>query len=90
AWVSYETEVAAPPSLVWDYLTLPNLKAQLMGLDYARRIDDLGGRVREEAEFHCAHGELKYDYKIVDWKPFEYFTDKAKDSITGLEYYETN
>jgi hypothetical protein len=90
AWVSYETEIEAPPSLVWDYLTLPNLKAQLMGLEYAKRIDDLGGRIREEAEFHCAHGELKYDYKIVDWKPFEYFTDKAKDSITGLEYYETN
>lgn len=90
AWISYETEIAAPPSLVWDYLTMPNLKAELMGLDFAKRTDALGGRVREEADFHCAHGDFEYDYKIVDWKPFEYFTDLAKDSITGLEYYETN
>jgi len=90
AWVGYEVEIAAPPSLVWDYLTLPHLKAELMGLEFAKRTDELGGRIREEAEFHCAHGELEYDYRIVDWKPFEYFTDLAKDSITGLEYYETN
>lgn len=90
AWVSYETDISAPPSLVWDYLTIPNLKAALMGLDFAERTDDLGGRIREEAEFHCAHGEFNYEYTIVDWKPFEYFTDLARDSITGLEYYETN
>lgn len=90
AWVRFEAEIAAPPSLVWDYLTMPNLKAQLMGLEYAYRVDELGGRIREESEFHCAHGDLKYDYKIIDWKPFEYFTDLARDSITGLEYIETN
>lgn len=90
AWVGFDVEIAAPPSLVWDYLTLPNLKVQLMGLETVARTDKLGGRVREDSAFHCAHGELKYDYKIIDWKPFEYFTDLATDSITGLQYIETN
>ena len=89
AWVSYEADIAAPPSLVWDYLTSPDLKAELMGLDFSKRTDDLDGRIREEAEFHCAHGDLGYDCRIVDWKPFEYFTARSQDTITGLEYYET-
>jgi len=90
AWVRYETDIEAPPSLVWDYLTTPNLKAELMGLDFSKRIDDLGGRIGEKSKFHCAHGDFAYDFKIVDWKPFDYFTDLAQDSVTGLEYYETN
>lgn len=90
AWISYAVDIAAPPSLVWDYLTIPNLKAELMGLDFSIRTDALGGRVGENAAFHCAHGDFAYDFKIVDWKPFEYFTDQATDSITGLEYVETN
>ena len=89
AWVKYETDVAAPPSLVWDYLTMPNLKAQMVGLDFMKRTDDLGGRVGEEAEFHCSHGDVQFNYKIVAWKPFDYFTILQTDSMTHLEYYET-
>lgn len=89
AWVKYETQVAAPPSLVWDYLTLPRLKVQMMGLSFMNRTDDRGGRMREGAQFHCAHGDLEFNYRIVDWKPFDYFTIQQTDSATHLEYYET-
>ena len=89
AWVKYESDIAAPPSLVWDYITTPELKARMIGLDFVKRTDENGGRVREEAKFHCAHGEVEFFYKIVDWKPFEYFTIVQTDSMTHLEYYET-
>lgn len=89
AWVKYETDVAAPPSLVWDYLTTPNLKVQMTGLDFMRRVDDLGGRIGEGAKYHCAHGDVRFNYKIVDWKPFDYFTILQTDSMTHLDYYET-
>ena len=89
AWVKYETIVAAPPPLVWDYLTTPNLKVQMTGLDFMKRVDALGGRAREGAKFHCAHGDVQFHYEIVDWRPFDYFTILQTDSITGLEYYET-
>lgn len=89
AWVKYETEVAAPPALVWDYLTTPHLKASMTGLTFMKRTDDLGGRVGEGAQFHCAHGEVEFQYQIVDWKPFDYFTALQTDSATHLNYYET-
>lgn len=88
-WVKFETDIAAPPSLVWDYLTSPRLKPKVIGLDFTIRTDDLGGRIREEAKFHCAHGDIQFHYKIVDWKPFDYFTIHQKENLTGLEYYET-
>jgi hypothetical protein len=42
--------------------------------------------VREEAQFHCAHGDLHIDNKVLDWKPFEYYTllQTARDSIQYL------
>ncbi len=85
AWVKYETEVAAPPALVWDYPTTPNLKVQMTGLDFMKRIDVLGGRTREGAKYHCAHGDVQFDYKIVEWKPFDYFTILQRDSMTHLD-----
>jgi uncharacterized protein YndB with AHSA1/START domain len=89
AWVSYETEVAAPPSLVWDYLTTPELKVKMTGLEFMKRVDDMGGRVGEGAKYHCAHSGVHFDYKIVDWQPFDYFTILQKDSMSGLSCYET-
>ena len=89
AWVKFETDVAAPPSLVWDYLVTPNLKAQMTGLSFMKRTDGLSGRTREGAQFHCAHGDIEFHYKIVDWKPFDYFTILQTDSATHLDYYET-
>lgn len=89
AWVKFEAEIAAPPTLVWDYLITPGLKAQMTGLRFMNRTDDLGGRVREGSRYHCAHGDTEFDYEIVDWKPFEYFTLLQTDSVSNLEYYET-
>ncbi len=89
AWVRFETEVAAPPSLVWDYLTDPVKKVQMMGLDFMNRTDEQGGRVGAQAKFHCAHGEVQFYYQILDWQPFDYFTIRQTDTMTGLEYDET-
>jgi uncharacterized protein YndB with AHSA1/START domain len=89
AWVRYETDVAAPPALVWDYLTTPDLKVRMTGLKFMKRTDELGGRTREGAQFHCAHGDIEFNYQIVDWKPFDYFTILQTDSATHLDYYET-
>ena len=89
SWVKFESDIAAPPSLVWDYLTTPDLKVQMTGLNFMKRTDGLGGRIREGAKFHCAHGEVEFQYQIVDWKPFDYFTTLQTDNGTHLEYYET-
>lgn len=74
AWVKYEADLPFPPALVWEYLTNPTLEAGFLGYDFAERSDDLGGRVQEQAQFHCAHGDLHVDNRVLDWKPFEYYT----------------
>jgi hypothetical protein len=74
AWIKYEANLPFPPPLIWEYLTAPTLEAGFLGYDFAERSDQLGGRVREDAQFHCAHGNLDIDNKVLDWKPFEYYT----------------
>ena len=88
AWIKFEVDVPYPPSLIWDYLTTPELEAPLLGLDFVRRQDDLGGRSRPGARFHCAHSSGDFFNKIIDWKPFHYFT--TQNSIAGgIEYFRT-
>src|SRR5215211_386724 len=87
AWVKYEGELPFPPALIWEYLTNPELEAGFLGYDYAERVDRLGGRVREGAGFHCAHGDLHVHSKILDWKPFEYYT--MEQSALGISYLST-
>jgi hypothetical protein len=87
AWVKCEVEMAFPAALIWEYLTQPKLEAGFLGYDYAERTDMLGGRVREGAGFHCAHGNLQIHSKILDWKPFEYYT--MEQSAAGISFITT-
>jgi hypothetical protein len=87
AWVKCEVEVPFPASVIWEFLTKPELEAGFLRYDYAERIDSLGGRVREGAGFHCAHGDLHIHSKILDWKPFEYYT--MEQTALGLSFITT-
>ena len=87
AWVKCEVEVPFPPPLIWEYLTKPELEAGFLRYDYAERIDPNKGRVQEGSGFHCAHGDLHIYSKILDWKPFEYYT--MEQSALGLTYVST-
>jgi len=87
AWVFVEMDLPYPPMLIWEYLTNPNLEAGFLKFDYGERTDALGGRVREDAGFHCAHGDLHIHSKILDWKPFEYYT--MDQAALGLTYRST-
>jgi len=88
AWIKIELDIPFPPSLIWDYITTPTLEAPVLGLEYVRREDDLGGRTRPGANFHCAHSSGDFFNKIVDWKPFKYYTTKQTFG-GGLEYFRT-
>ena len=90
AWVSFEVDVPYPPALVWEVLNTPALEAQMLMLDVAERTDSMGGRIREEAQFHCAHEDSHFYAKMVDWKPFEYYTIRQRAEPFGnIEYYQT-
>jgi hypothetical protein len=86
AWIKYEADLPFPAALIWEYLTTPALEAGFLQYDFAERADQLGGRVREKAQFHCAHGDLHIDNEVLDWKPFEYYTlqQSVRNSIQYL------
>ena len=88
AWIKIELEIPFPPSLIWDYVTTPELEAPILGLNWVKRTDELGGRVRAGANFHCAHSSADFFNKVVDWKPFDYYT-VLQSGVAGLEYYRT-
>lgn len=69
-----ETEIPAPPTLVWDYFTKPEYRMIMMGADSMEVAEIKAGRLDEGAVYICAHGEAKYPQAIVDWRPFEYYT----------------
>ncbi len=84
AWVQCEVDLPFPPALIWEFLTKPELEAGFLHYDYALRTDDLGGRLREESQLHCAHGDMHVYSRILDWKPFEYYT--LEQNVLGLNY----
>lgn len=87
AWIKIEVDVPFPPTLIWDVITTPALEGPLLGLEYVKRVDELGGRTRPESKFHCAHSSGDFFNKVVDWKPFEYYT--VYQNVAGLEYHRT-
>jgi hypothetical protein len=74
AWLTMEWDLPYPSPVVWEYLTTFRLEQQFAGYDLVERTDSLGGRTQPETTYHCAHGELQFFNKILDWKPFEYYT----------------
>ena len=69
-------------------MTTPRLEQQWAGYDHVERTDSLGGRMRAESTYHCAHGELHFFNKILDWKPFEYVSLEQNISV-GVKLIET-
>jgi len=87
AWTKWEGDLRFPPALIWEFLTKPALEAGFMHYDFAKRTDTLGGRFGEESQMHCAHGDLNIYSKVLDWKPFEYYT--MQQTVMGLNYVST-
>jgi hypothetical protein len=88
AWIKIELDIPFPPSLIWDYITTPAFEAPILGLEYVKRTDDLGGRTRPGASFHCSHSSGDFFNKVVDWKPFSYYT--VQQHVSGdIEYFRT-
>jgi len=88
AWLSFEWESPYPPSVVWEYLTTPRLEQKWAGYDMVERTDSLGGRFQTETTYHCAHGEIHFFNKILDWKPFEYVSLEQNISV-GIKLIQT-
>src|SRR5574341_1348709 len=75
AWCVVEQDVAAPPALVWDYLTDPRRMHEWMGVKKVTPLRLIKGRQGPGAQMHCAHGANESTiFDVLDWRPFDYIT----------------
>jgi hypothetical protein len=73
---AFEVEVVVPnpPPVAWDYLTSPQ-KRLLWQVDEIEQVD-AGGRRSTGTSSVCIDGRTKIYEEILDWRPFEYFTER--------------
>ncbi len=89
AWLTFEWEApGCAASTVWEYLTTPRLEQEWAGYDRVERTDSLGGRMQVDALYHCAHGQVHFFNRILDWKPFEYVSLEQNISL-GIKLVQT-
>jgi len=74
AWFTVETEIPAPPPLVWDYFTKPQYRITLFGADSMPVDNRIQGRTAPGTVYVCAHGDARIRHAVLDWRPFEYYT----------------
>jgi Protein of unknown function (DUF2652) len=89
AWLTFDWgPIPGSLSTIWEYLTTPRLEQVWAGYDLVERTDTLGGRLQPQTEYHCAHGQVHFFNKILDWKPFEYVSLEQNINI-GIKLVQT-
>lgn len=85
AWATLSADIGAPPAVVWDYLTSPAHRAQL--IPGVQRIEEVpaAGRRGTGTRNHCVHGDGATLEEFLDWRPFTYFTLDSR--IPGLVHF---
>jgi hypothetical protein len=76
---SMEDEVAAPPEVVWQFMSTPGRRMvwQAPGGITSVEQENPGGRRGVGTVNHCMHGADAVIEEILDWRPFDYYTDRS-------------
>jgi hypothetical protein len=88
-FVTVEFDILAPPSVVWNYLISPDLKKQWLQMTEVIHITASTKKSKKGAhktygkgsEYHCAQGTGDFQYKVMDWRPFHYFTVEGVNAV---------
>jgi uncharacterized protein YndB with AHSA1/START domain len=87
-----EADLPAPPPIAWEWVTSPRLRPRWQSS--AIRVDQntTDGRPGPGTTNHCVHGKDVVLEQILDWHPFQTFTDRSHldgfgelDSTTDFE-----
>jgi hypothetical protein len=77
--VEIEVHLPVAPAVVWDWYTSPERMVRFEeGITGAEAQPNDKGRMGVDAELHCAHGSGQAVRRILDWKPFTYFTEELR------------
>ena len=71
-------ETSAPPQVAWEFLTKPGQRMTWQPWVTEVRIEGAtGGRRGVGSENHCRHGKDAVIEEILDWRPYDYVTDRT-------------
>jgi hypothetical protein len=87
AWVYGSIEVPISQAIAWDIMVNPESKQKYLGMNKIEGKNLLNNRTGEGTQYHCSHDLGDFQYKIVDWSPYSYFT--AVEMAFGLKYRKT-
>lgn len=85
----YKFEFPVPPSILWEYLTKPEHRAIMLGVERAELHNKALGRTAVDSVYYCYHGEkVSARMTILDWRPFEQFTMDCPTPL-NVSFYNT-
>ena len=85
----YKFEFPVPPSILWEYLTKPEHRAVMLGVEKAELHNKALGRTGVDSVYYCYHGEeVSARMTILDWRPFEQFTMDCPTPM-NVSFYNT-
>jgi uncharacterized protein YndB with AHSA1/START domain len=76
---TYTATFAAPPSVVWDYVTSPIRRPSWQqGVSVVDERPGQPGRRGVGTVNHCMHGKEAIVEEVLDWRPYDYVTYRAQ------------
>src|SRR3954452_5655699 len=82
--VTLAVPTVAPPQVAWEFLTAPGQRMSWQPWVTEVREEAAGGRRGPGSANHCRHGKDAVVEEILDWRPYDYVTDRTiLDTPTG-------
>lgn len=72
-----ELRTPAPPQLVWEFVTTPGRRVTWQPGVTEVVLDAQGNRRAVGGRNHCMHGKDAVIEEILDWRPYDYLTDRT-------------
>ena len=66
-----------PPQVAWDFLTRPGQRMSWQPWVTEVTVEATGGRRGVGSANHCMHGKDAVVEEILDWRPYDYVTDRT-------------
>ena len=73
----------APPQLVWEFMTAPGRRTAWQHGVTDVIVEAKGNRRGVGATNHCMHGKDAVLEEILDWRPYDYLTDRSTMNTPG-------
>jgi hypothetical protein len=71
-------DTSAPPQVMWEFITVPGRRRSWQaGVTDILTFDAKGGRRGVGSTTHCMHGSEAIVEEILDWRPYDYLTDRS-------------